>query len=119
LLAITAFAVIFVAGKLIYRLARHAETKADWVIVAVAAGASIGVVAFMLPHISVDLWMPAFAGGGAAGYARLIFNTGLLAPRQYLPGNLAALHDLNLRANVAFGVGVVGLLGCAAVKIAR
>jgi len=50
----------------------------------------------MLPHISIDLWMPAFAGEGIEGYARLIFNIGLLAPRQYLPGNLVALHDFNL-----------------------
>jgi len=117
LFAFSGLIVLFFVGKLTYHLVSHqAKTKIDWVIAAVAVAASAGVAIYMLPHISIDMWVPAFTEGGAAGYIRLIFNAGLLAPRQYLPGNLAVLYDLNLRANVAFVVGLVGLIGCVSVK---
>jgi len=114
LLAIAGVAVIFFTAKLTYRLARQSKTKTDWVVSAAAILAVVGVTAFILPHLSIDLWIPAFAGDGIIGYTQLIFNMGLLAPRQYLPGNLAALYDLNFRANVALGVGMAGFIGCVA-----
>jgi len=47
------------------------------------------------------------------GYARMLLNIGLLAPRQYLPGNLLALVSLNSNVNIAFLVGVIaGVVLC-------
>jgi len=115
LLALISLFILFFAVKLTYHLLHNAKTAIDWAIAATATIVSIGVAVFTLPHITIDLWIPAFAGDGIQGYARLFFNTGLLAPRQYLPGNLAALYDYNLRANVAFGVGIAGLIGCVSI----
>jgi len=112
LLGLTGLMVIFIAAKLTYRMIRGSETTIDWVVSGVAVLVCIGVTVFMLPHVTMDLWVPAFAGDGALGYARLFFNVGLLAPRQYLPGNLTMLYDFNLRANVAFVTGLLGLFGC-------
>ncbi|MCL2421914.1 MAG: ABC transporter permease [Defluviitaleaceae bacterium] len=72
----------------------------------------LGVVAaiFFVWYLDMDLWLPAFAGNGWEGYRQLLFNTGLLGSRGYLPGHLAAVYDWNFRANAAFGVGFIGLL---------
>jgi len=75
--------------------------------VAIVIGAA--VIIFFARHLEIDLWVPAFAGEGWDGYRQLLFNSGLLAPRVYLPGHLTALYDWNISANIAFGVGIVGL----------
>ena len=68
------------------------------------AAASGGLAFLIIRQLSIDFWLPAFMGQGIEGYSRLIFNIGLLAPMQYLPGDLAALLELNMRVNSAFWV---------------
>jgi len=62
-------------------------------------------------RLNIDLWLPAHAGSGWEAYMQLLFNTGMLAPKQYLPGHLVEIYDMNFRAALAFGAGGIGVLG--------
>jgi hypothetical protein len=101
---------IFVLGRWLYKLFELRERKRDSVIAVFFAVAAIAIIVSYLVYLmSIDLWMPAFMGEGLSAFRQLIFNTGFLAPRIYLPAGLAALLDLNTRANIAFGAGVFGI----------
>ena len=71
----------------------------------------VGLFAWSAGRLDIDLWIPAHAGNGWEAYLQLFFNTGMFAARQYLPGNLAELYDLNFRAGLAFGLGILGIFG--------
>jgi len=100
---------------LIYRwlikLFRSAKSKSTYIAAGFFAFITLVVTAVAIWKIaSVDLWLPAYMGTGITAYARFIFNIGCLAPGAYLPLQLSSLLDLNIRANVAFGVGLTGLM---------
>lgn len=95
----------------IIRLFRLAKGKIAYIVAVFFAILTASVVAYFAWSIaSIDLWLPAYVGEGLSGYSELIFNTGLLASRVYLPMHLAALTDLNFNANMAFATGILGLL---------
>ena len=81
-----------------------------------AASALALLFALLIPHIPIDFWLPAFFPDGLGGYARMFFNARLNVPRQYLPNYLAALFDLNTRANRSFGIGLTALIAVCALK---
>jgi len=91
------------------KIAVKAIKEQSWALATAVILGSIAVGILLLPYVSLDLWVPAFAPEGFGGYLQLIFNTSLLAPSQYLTDDLAALQNLNLWANIAFGVGVLVL----------
>jgi len=92
------------------RLFRLAKSKAAYAAVGGVTALTIVTAAYFAWNLAtIDLWLPAYVGEGLSGYSQLFFNTGLLAPRAYLPMHLAALVDLNIKANLAFGTGLFGL----------
>jgi len=106
LLALCIPGVLFAVGLLLYRLFRLAKSRASYVVAGLFTAVAMAVMVFFFRTVSaIDMWLPAFA----EGYAQRIFNTGLLAPRSYLSAPLARLLDLNVRANVAFGTGLLGI----------
>lgn len=109
LLAISIPFFLFLIGQWLYRLFRLRERKRDWAIGMSFLLITVVVIALSLRVLlSIELWLPAFMGEGMRAYGQLLFNTGLLAPRIYLPAPLAALLDLNIRGNIAFAVGLLG-----------
>jgi len=111
LLALCAPVFLIVAILWLIRLFRRAERKAAYGAAGVFTVLTMTAAAYFAWNIaSIDLWLPTYVGEGVSGYSRLFFNTGLLAPRVYLPMQLAALVDLNFQVTVAFGTGVFGLL---------
>ena len=99
-----AFFVLFIVIKIVRWLRdfihlNSAHRFVDYAILIFFAVLASGIVILLLRQIPFSIWRPAFA------------REGLLAPRQYLPANLAALLDLNQRANVAFGIGLAGFAG--------
>jgi len=102
---------IIIITQWLYRLFRTAKSKTAYVITALYTAVTLTVTVFFIRYIAtIDLWLPAYSGEGFSGYSQLIFNTGLLAPKVYLPPILSALSELNLKANVAFGFGCFGIV---------
>jgi len=110
LLALCAPGFLIMAILWLIRLFRCTKSRAAYTAAGVLTVLAIAVAAsFAWSITSIDLWLPTYVGEGLSGYSRLFFNTGLLVPRIYLPMHLAALFDLNFKATVAFGTGVLGL----------
>ena len=97
-------AVIFLLMNLVSQALVFQSISHRAVLIAMAAALFI----WLTMRIDLELWIPA-SGDVWEGYRQLLFNRGMLAPRQYLSGNLATLYDLNIRANAAFAVGLAGL----------
>ncbi|MCL2619902.1 MAG: hypothetical protein FWD97_03070, partial [Defluviitaleaceae bacterium] len=111
LVSLAGLTFVFAMMRLGYRIAREEQGKQRWIWAGVIGVGCIITLLLLQPYMNMDLWLPAFMPQGWQGYAQLFFNIGLDMPRQYLPVNIAALQDLNVRANWGFGVGVVGLVG--------
>lgn len=114
LLFLTGLYFIFIIGIYLYQIiknaARSPKNMLGWAAAFACLCAAVITVTVMGRSMAFDLWTPAFAGEGLARYTQALFNTGLLAPRRYLSYNLAALYDLNIKANIAFGAGLTGLV---------
>ena len=117
LLALCAVIFVLFASRWAYKLFCIAKDKTGYIIAAVSTASAIAAAAFFFSTLNIDLWLPTFVGEGFSGYARLFFNTGLLAPEVYLPASLVALLNINLRANVAFGIGLAGVLVMGVVRV--
>lgn len=99
------------------RLGRNTrKAKTGWMPFIIFVPLVAAVTALIISFTAFDLWVPAFAGDGLAGFSQALLNAGLLAPRPYLSYNLSMLHSLNLYANIAFGAGLLGLAQFAIVK---
>jgi hypothetical protein len=111
LLLIAVIYFIILIGRYLMALWKETLRRGKGFLISTAVSViSAALIVYMPRFFAMDLWIPAFAGEGAAAYARVFFNTGLLAPRGFLNQNLTALYDLNLYANIAAGVGAAGLL---------
>ena len=111
LLALIMPGFLIVGAIWVIRLYRLAKGKLGYVVAGLFSVLLTSVIAYFIWSMaSIDLWLPAYVGEGLSGYSQLVFNTGLLTSRIYLPMHLAAVYDLNFNANIAFGVGVFGLL---------
>ena len=93
----------------IYHLFRACQKKADRAIAIAFLFIGVLIASFFMQYVNIDIWLPSFAGEGLVRFNQMVFNIGLLAPRQYLPSNLTAVYELNLRANIAFSVGLIAL----------
>ena len=92
-------------------LFRSAKSKAAYTTAGVFSALTLAATVYFAWNLaSIDLWLPAYVGEGPAGYSRLLFNKGTLAPDVYLPMHLAALVEVNLKANIAFFTGLFGLV---------
>jgi len=99
-------------------LYRFAKSRGAYIVAAIFSLLTLAVAGFFVWVVSdIELWIPAYAGEGIAGFLQVYFNTGLLAPRVYLPPNLAKLLDLSNRANIIFLVGVFGITIIAIVRL--
>ena len=111
LLSLAGLVFAFYMLRFVYMAWKKNESNGRWVWVICAALASTVYFALLVPHISMDFWLPAFYPEGLSGYGRMFFNIGLDVPRQYLPNYLAALFDQNARANWGFAIGIAALFG--------
>jgi len=101
---------IFFTLNWLIKLFRSAQSKTAYTVAGLLTALVLAVTYLFIRHIAtIDLWLPAYMGEGLSGYSRLIFNTGLLAPKINLPALPAALWDLNIKANIAFCIGSIGI----------
>jgi len=111
LLALCLPGFIFFTFNWLYKLYRSAQSRTAYTVAGIFTALVLAVTFLFIRYIAtIDLWLPAHMGEGISGYSKLIFNTGLLAPRINLPALPAALWDLNIRANIAFCIGSLGIL---------
>jgi len=115
LLSLSGLVFIFAMLRFAYRITREEQGK-RWILASAITAGCILTLLLLQPYMDMDLWLPAFVPEGLQGYAQLLFNSGLDMPRQYLPVNMAVLQDLNARANLGFGVGLVALVGVIAMR---
>jgi len=102
---------LFAVVSWLIRLFRLATSRVFYIVATTLSIAAVLVTVLFLWYIStIDLWVPAYLGDGFSGYSRLFFNIGLLAPSAYLPPPLITLYEMNINANIAFGVGVFAIV---------
>jgi len=107
LLVLAVLGFVIITTRYAWQIVKQKPQKTFLLIAGGIMLANALVFMLLFRAVEIDLWVPAFYPEGWLGYARLIFNYGQLGSRRFLQAEFAALSDLNFRANVAFGLGVV------------
>jgi len=84
--------------------------KFEWQPMLLAALINIVVIILVAYHMSFGFWFPKFTNNLITGIGQAFFNIGSLPAKERLSGGILGLHQLNVYANAAFGIGIFGLL---------
>lgn len=96
--------------KIAYLLKKCLLNTTVWTPLIIIALLNIITVIIVIYSIRFDFWIPKFSSGTLTGICQTFFNSGLLPAEEYLSGGLLKLYQINTYANIAFVIGLFGLL---------
>ena len=109
-LAIAGAILLAMFYKNLYAAVKLGGWGRGYIVMAAFGLSGLFALVLFVSNLSIELWQPAFVEGGLLGYGQSLFSSRFHAHENFLPASLLAISQASTRVNMAFGVGLLGVL---------